>query len=220
MKAILTDEEVAEIVAALQCCKIKNAPDLITKLQNKVKSTPLMDRIRELAQQEGEEGRLEFDEDCTVSIEDRPGVVPEGAYVQGWFWIPNPELDEDPKPFTLPLGCEVRGFIRTTYSSDRKTTAILLKLHWPAGDEPEQDEEHPLSVNIVEPCGGTPSNQLEDGEFYVKNWGGNEDFYKALIEKGLIEQVDFKFVRTGHVEAPCCKLTDKGEKWVEELVQK
>lgn len=217
MKVLLDDGDVTALIGCLKCCKVAVAQDLIRRLENQAKSSAIMDRLRTIAQDEyHSDGDLEFDDGAVVSIDDSPNQMPEGAYVMGWKWIPNPEKDEAPKPFVIEsLGCEVRGLIQTTYANS-KATAILLKLHWPAKDgEPEQDEEHPVTVNLVDPVGGLPSHELLPDQFYAKSWSENEAIYAALTTQGIIEQIGSENVRTGHVLVPLCRLTDRGEKWVE-----
>ncbi len=219
MKALLDEAEVQEIIGYLKCCKNNKVPDLIARLEKKMESTPLMDKIRQIAIDScGREGELEFDEGCVVSIDDSPNHCPDGAYVMGWYWVGNPEQDEEPQLIKLEkLGGEIIGIVRTQYSVN-KATAIMLKIKWPPGEGPEI-EEQALSCNLIEAVGGVPSHELPKGEFYVKAWSENEELYKAMLEHGIIESAHKTARPMGsHVVAPVCRLTDKGEKWVEERV--
>ncbi len=78
--ALAAPDDVAKRTAAL---------DAIEKVRGYDASPELLDEARELALSvEDEEDRISFDDDASTSPSD------DGTFVSCWFWVPNPESDE------------------------------------------------------------------------------------------------------------------------------
>lgn len=216
MKVVLTDDQVGDLIDCLQHAKDPCASKMIEMLQAKAEETPLMGRIRfACVEAFNQEGTLEFDEDCAVSIEDgTPNNPPDGAYVQGWQWVANPDL-EDPQELHISglPGCMIVGLRRGSYTNN-SATAVAARLKWTKREEGDPEfEDHIISVNIVEGSfGDPPSNKLPDGVFYCKNWSENEPIYRTLLENGIIHETGAS-IASGHAVAPACYITPKGLKW-------
>lgn len=102
-KVLLDEDDAQAILNCLQVCKNTDALRLRALIEEKMKSTPLMDKLR----QEGienytNEGEVEIDEGAVVSIDDTPGAEPDGAYVMGWVWVPVPDETEVPETNAPP----------------------------------------------------------------------------------------------------------------------
>lgn len=68
----------------------------------------------------------------------------------------------------------------------------------------------PIAVGTV----NVPSADVPGGHVLIKNWSENSGMVTALKEAGIIE-APVGVVMTGFVQAPVCKLTEKGLELVE-----
>lgn len=95
-KVLLDEAEARAVLACLQKHRNPESSRLVEVISNKIKSTPLMDTLR----QEGidhyyKEGEVEIDEGAIVSMDDSPGAEITGAYVMGWVWVDLPDPPDD-----------------------------------------------------------------------------------------------------------------------------
>lgn len=93
--------------------------------------------------------------------------------------------------------------LRATYGSATGPTAIALQCE-------DGEPLATLSVNMYRPQCSQDSRDLPANCFYVKTWGGNEDFIADAITSGLFApREDLPKAHSGFVTAPVWQIMEQ-----------
>jgi len=107
------------------------------------------------------------------------------------------------------MKAQILKLIITKYADGNM--AVLAECVIDDTDDPMngQPETNSLSVNLTDlQSPGLLSCDLPKGDFYAKNYSENEWLFNALLKEGWIELTGI-ITRSGFVELPACKITEK-----------
>jgi hypothetical protein len=129
------------------------------------------------------EGALKWFNECCLPVIKRSRPVPEQKKLKEAFNI----FPGDGGPDNLVVGV---GF--STYRNTDALTVILIYAN---------GKGRPISVNLTD-----FADDLEEGEFFFKDWSDQKHIAERCIEVGLVQLVDKPRVQSGHVAVPIAKL--------------